>query len=712
MLDEEFPRRIRDFDKVLVANRGEIARRILRTLKQMGLASVAVFSDADREALHVQEADGAVRIGPAPSRESYLDQAAILEAARRTGAQAVHPGYGFLAENADFARRCREAGLVFIGPSAEAIARMGRKDEAKTLAESAGVPTLGGFSLDGLGSEQITEQATAIGFPLLIKAAAGGGGKGMRAVERVEDLADAIEAARREAESAFGDGALLVERFLEAPRHVEVQVFGDGDGNVVHLFERDCSVQRRHQKVFEEAPSPAVDEDLRRRMGEAAVALAKAVSYEGAGTVEFLLDAAGEFFFLEMNTRLQVEHPVTEMIASLDGKAGLDLVRLQVDVAQGKPLPFSQDNLTIDGHAVEARLYAEDPSADFLPVTGELTLWHEPELPGLRIDAGVAAGDRIGVHYDPLLAKVIAHGSSREQAVRRLRRGLEQLAVGGLVTNRDFLIAVLGDDDFKNDQVTTRFLAEHGSLLEGRSIDAVEHAIAGTIFLVLERRQRPSPLPAGVPRGWRNNRWRAQDQAFLVGDERIEIAYVERAGDSFEVTVGGSDSTIDVKIVESPGLLDDNSSAREGASPSPTPELALEIDGLRRRFRLARGGDSISVHGLAQVVELGIVPRFPARAAEAVAGGCAAPMTGLVVDVLVEEGDQVEVGAPLVILEAMKMEHRLEASFDGVVESVRVKKGSMVDPDKVLVVVVPHDKDGVVPHDKDSAVPHDKDGAP
>ncbi len=667
------------FYKILVANRGEISRRICRTLREMGLASVAVYSDADRDAAFVAEADEAVRLGPAPSAESYLDQEAVIAAAQAAGAEAVHPGYGFLAENAAFAERCAAAGLVFIGPTPEAIRRMGNKADAKALAAQVGVPVLEGFSADGLDAAAIRRKADELGYPVLVKAAAGGGGKGMRAVAEPAELADALAAAARQAEAAFGDGALLVERFLAAPRHVEVQVLGDAHGRVVHLFERDCSLQRRHQKVFEESPAPAVSAELRARLGEAAVALARAVEYRGAGTVEFLLDADGAFFFLEMNTRLQVEHPVTEAVT------GLDLVRLQVEIAQGQPLALAQGDLELAGHAIEARLYAEDPADGFLPATGTVALWTVPEgLPGLRVDSGVEQGEAVGVHYDPMLAKLIAHGRDRTEALRRLHRGLSELAVGGLTTNRDFLLAVLEHDAFRRGEVDTAFLERHlPPAARARPVGSEvleSHAAAAALYLFHARRQQPGPLPAGIPSGWRNNRWRPQEQTFEHASGRLTVRYTARAGDHFEIDVAAGD-----------GAQPHSRSARLVAAGSGA--LVAEIDGVRRRFRIARHGADgrLSVHGLGRVCELTPVPRFPQRRAAAVAGGCAAPMTGRVVEVLVAAGDRVSAGTPLVVLEAMKMEHRLEAHADGVVQAVRAESGQMVDPDDVLVVIAPPD---------------------
>lgn len=661
--------------KVLVANRGEIARRVFRTLREMGIESVAVYTDPDRESPHVREADEAVHLGAGrDDGGSYLDQEAVIAAARAVGADAVHPGYGFLAENAEFARRCGEAGRVFVGPSPEAIRRMGDKAEAKVVARQAGVPVLDGFEVGGLDRAALREKAEELGFPLIIKAAAGGGGKGMRGVAKAAELDAALESAAREAEGAFGDETLLAERFIETARHVEVQILGDALGTVVHCFERDCSLQRRHQKVFEESPSPVVSPEVRERMGSAAVGLARAVGYQGAGTVEFLLAPDGRFFFLEMNARLQVEHPVTEMVTRLD------LVRLQIEIAQGRPLPFSQEELRLDGHAIEARLYAEDPANDFLPATGTVALWAPPRLPGLRIDSGVEADSEIGIHYDPMLAKVIAHGATRVEAVRRLHRGLSELAAGGLVTNRDFLLAMLEHGDFVAGEVDTAFLDRLPSEARARPADpeiVALHALAATLFLAVERRRRPSPVPAGIPAGWRNNPSQPQTHTFEHAGGRLEVRYTARGDGGYEMSVLDSRSAEDppeapraARVVSASGDL-----------------LVAEIGGVRRSFRLARHGRSLSVHGLGRVSELTKVPRFPQRQAAAVAGGCAAPMTGRVVEVLVAEGDRVSAGETLVILEAMKMEHRLQSQADGVVESVRVSAGQMVDPDDVLVVV-------------------------
>ena len=448
------------FDAVLIANRGEIACRIIRTLERLGIRAIAVYSDADREARHVVLADQAVRIGPAPASESYLNADAILEAAAQTGAQAIHPGYGFLAENPAFARACASAGVTFIGPSAEAIEVMGAKDRAKAAAAAAGVPLVPGHHGEGQDEASLLAAARELGFPVLLKAALGGGGKGMRVVRRPDDFAAALEGARREAAAAFGNDRMLLERYLERPRHIEVQVFGDQAGHVVHLFERDCSVQRRHQKVIEEAPAPGLSEATRHALGAAAVRLAQAIGYTGAGTVEFLLDRNDAFYFMEMNTRLQVEHPVTEMTT------GLDLVEWQLRVAAGEPLPLAQDQITRSGHAIEARIYAEDPDRGFLPSTGTLAHLRLPEpSSAVRIETGVAAGDRISLFYDPMLAKVIAWGPDRAAALRRLDTAIGGCEVVGPATNLDLLARVIGHPDFAAGAVATGFIEDHAAEL-------------------------------------------------------------------------------------------------------------------------------------------------------------------------------------------------------------------------------------------------------
>ena len=473
---------MKQFDSVLVANRGEIAVRVIRSAQQQGYRAIAVYSEADADARHVAVADEAVLIGPPAVAESYLDPERILEAARRTGAQAIHPGYGFLSENAAFAQACAEAGLVFIGPTPAAIDIMGNKAASKRRMLEAGVPCIPGYQDPDQSDEALVAAARAIGAPLMVKAAAGGGGRGMRLVESLDVLSEALAAARSEAENAFGSGELILEKAVIRPRHVEIQVFGDNEGNVIHLGERDCSVQRRHQKVVEEAPCPVMTDALRAAMGEAAVNAARSIDYVGAGTVEFLLDADGEFYFLEMNTRLQVEHPVTEMIT------GIDLVALQFRIAQGYPLPMSQDDVTLTGHAIEVRLYAEDSSNDFLPATGRAVLWQPPSGEGIRVDHGLRTGQDVSPFYDPMIAKIIAYGEDRQTALRRLVRALENTVLFGVPNNRRFLIDVLGREDFAAGAATTAFIEDNFTAedLQPDAAGAADMALAA----VLQYRQR------------------------------------------------------------------------------------------------------------------------------------------------------------------------------------------------------------------------------
>jgi acetyl-CoA carboxylase biotin carboxylase subunit len=651
--------------KILVANRGEIARRVLRTARAMGLATVAVYSDSDADAPHVAEADEGVRIGPAPSLESYLAIDRIIDAANAVGADTIHPGYGFLAENAEFAARCADAGIIFVGPPVEAIRKMGSKIEAKAIMAAAGVPVIPGVSGAGLSDRKLASEARRIGFPILVKASAGGGGKGMRAVHNETGLADALAAARREAANAFGDDTLLLERYFEAPRHIEVQIFGDATGRVIHCFERECSIQRRYQKIVEEAPSVAVDDRLRARMGAAAVAAGTAIGYVGAGTVEFLVDRTGEFYFLEMNTRLQVEHPVTEAVT------GLDLVQLQIVVAQGEPLPVRQEDLAIDGHAVEVRLYAEDPANDFLPATGRILLWEPAELPGVRYDSGVGTGTEIGIHYDPLLAKIIAHGETRGEALQRLARALRLLGVAGVTTNRDLLLAVIGHPAFAEGKLDTHFIERHLPLEARRAVRdaAVDrvHAIVAALY-AHECRRGTGPLPASIPSGWRNNRWRAQQVSYRVGGDEIAVRYVATGAGRFDVEGAGTASQALVTASSDHGLV-------------------VEIDGVRRRFTVAGDADAPVVHGPLGTTRFLRVPRFPSARMEELTGGCLAPMTGVIRDIRVSVGDRVEKGTVMLVLEAMKMEHQMIAQYPGVVTEIRVEVGQMVDPDAVLIVV-------------------------
>ncbi|MEJ7601017.1 MAG: biotin carboxylase N-terminal domain-containing protein [Kofleriaceae bacterium] len=647
---------MRGIDKILVANRGEIALRVMRTCQRMGIATVAVYSDADFDAPFVRAADEAVRIGPPPARESYLLANAILDAARITGADAIHPGYGFLSENARFSEAVADAGLVFIGPPAHVIAWLGSKQAAKRIARQAGVPTVPGYDGDDQTTVGLVAAAKDIGFPLLVKASAGGGGKGMRIVHRDDELVEAIDRARGEAGSAFGDDTLLLERYIDRPRHIEIQILGDTHGQVVHLWERECSIQRRHQKVIEEAPSPALDPERRTAMGRAAVELGKAAGYVGAGTVEFIANAEG-FYFLEVNTRLQVEHPVTELTT------GLDLVREQIRIARGEPLGYEAAPPQ-RGWAIEVRLCAEDPERDYLPTTGTL---HAVEVPPtIRADLGVEAGSEIGIHYDSMLGKLIAHAATRTEAAQVLRRALLETWVPGLVTNREHLARILAHPAFLAGELDTHFLDRHaGELAAGMpGLDRLKvAAIAVAIHGIATRRLEPTLAPAG----WRNVPFADQTLTWKLGERDVMIGY-RPAASGLDFAIGGKTTH-----VASYGVEGDRVWFRDGAH--------------RRTARVVtRGGKSwVLVEGalLALVEE----PRFSDPSVTAVAGGLVAPMPGKVVKVLVAAGQEVVQGTPLVVLEAMKMEHTVRAQTAGTVQAVHVAVGDQVDTDRVLAVV-------------------------
>ena len=653
------PRRLRS---LLVANRGEIARRIMRTAREMGLRTIAVYADGDADAPFVREADEAAALGGRTAAESYLDVGKIIDAARRSGAQAVHPGYGFLSENAGFARAVGEAGLVWVGPPADAIAAMGDKLAAKRTMDAAGVPTLSSHAV--APGADASAPAEAIGYPLLVKAAAGGGGKGMRVVEAPGDLAESIEAARREAAGAFGDDTVFLERWLSQVRHVEVQVLGDQQGAIVHCFERECSIQRRHQKIIEEAPSPALDDELRAAMGAAAVQAAAAIGYTSAGTVEFLLSGR-DFWFLEMNTRLQVEHPVTEAIC------GLDLVREQIRIAQGDPLSVTQAGLRIDGHAIEARLYAEDPGNDFLPASGTVLAWRPPDSPPARFDSGIETGSEVGIEFDPILAKVIAHAPTREEAAARLARVLERTQVQGLTTNRDFLVATLRHPAFLAGDTTTDFIDRVAPprVRVPEMAEVRQAAIAAALAAQADRRAAATVL-AGFPSGWRNSSMPPEETRFRPahGDGEVVVRYRSRRDGAFTVDAGDGDQRVVLRDRAAGGVT-------------------LEIDGRRSAFALVRDGARWHVQGPGGDVQLTEAPRFPDRGLETPAGGLVAPMPGKVVDVLVQPGTKVQAGDLLLLLEAMKMEHRITAPAPGVVNDVRVRPGEQVANGALLIVL-------------------------
>ena len=674
------------FEKILIANRGEIACRIIRTARRLGVRTVAVYSEADARARHVALADEAVLIGPPPARESYLDMTRILEAAARTDAEAVHPGYGFLAENASFAEACAEAGRVFIGPPPAAIRTMGEKAAAKRIMERAGVPVVPGYHGDKQDDVALAQAADEIGYPVLIKAVAGGGGRGMRAVETPDNFIAALKSARREAKAAFGDDRMLLETNLSRPRHIEVQVFADGHGEIVHLFERDCSIQRRHQKVIEEAPAPGMTTALRRIMGETAVAAARTIGYVGAGTVEFIADTSqglGEdaFYFMEMNTRLQVEHPVTEMIT------GQDLVEWQLIVAAGGPLPVAQDDLTIDGHALEGRIYAEDPGKGFLPSTGILQRLRPPaDSPHLRVDSGVVEGDEVTIHYDPMVAKLIAWDQDRATALRRLKDGLAAFQVAGVTTNVGFLSAVVRHPDFLAGDVETGFIDRHRDDLVAVSGDAPDHVIAIAVLDALLHREREARRIAAVSDdphspwarvdGWRLNDEGRDELHFLHGDKAVQVQ-VRYPGD------GAYLLAIEGRSVRAQGEL------------TPSGDLAVDLEGLNLSAAVVHHGMELTI--LTGGHSYRLTRHDPMDIADIEvedSGHVTAPLPGKVVQVLVAPGAEVKKGASLLVLEAMKMEHTIIAPADGVVERINFEVGEQVEEGAELITFESGDNHG------------------
>ncbi|MFF0788017.1 acetyl-CoA carboxylase biotin carboxylase subunit [Streptomyces spiralis] len=640
------------FETVLVANRGEIAVRVIRTLRALGVRSVAVFSDADADARHVREADTAVRIGPAPATESYLSVERLLQAAARTGAQAVHPGYGFLAENAGFARACEEAGLVFIGPPADAISLMGDKIRAKETVEAAGVPVVPGSSGSGLTDAQLAEAARGIGMPVLLKPSAGGGGKGMRLVRDADRLTEEIAAARREARASFGDDTLLVERWIDRPRHIEIQVLADGHGNVIHLGERECSLQRRHQKIIEEAPSVLLDEETRAAMGEAAVQAARSCGYRGAGTVEFIVPGGdpSSYYFMEMNTRLQVEHPVTELVT------GLDLVEWQLRVAAGERLPYAQEDITLTGHAIEARLCAEDPSRGFLPSGGTVLRLREPQGDGVRTDSGLSEGTEVGSLYDPMLSKVIAHGPDRATALRKLRAALAETVTLGVQTNAGFLRRLLAHPAVAAGELDTGLVERVVDELVPTDVpEEVFEAAAAVRLDALRPKGTGWRDPFSVPSGWR------------LGGEPKPVAFHLRVTDPVEYAPRGTDTVTEDTV-------------------------AVTLDGVRHTFHraadwLGRDGDAWHVRDHDPVAASLI------RAAHSGADSLTAPMPGTVTVVKVAVGDEVAAGQSLLVVEAMKMEHVISAPHAGTVTELDVTPGTTVAMDQVLAVIAPAEEE-------------------
>ena len=650
---------MRHFDSILVANRGEIAVRVIRSARQLGYRTIAIYSEADARAPHVLMADEAVLIGAAPVKESYLDPGKILSAAEKTGARAIHPGYGFLSENAAFAQACADAGIVFIGPSPAAIDLMGNKGASKRRMLDAGVPCVPGYQGEDQSDQALVAAAREIGMPIMVKAAAGGGGRGMRLVTSQQALAEALASARSEAENAFGSGELILEKAVIRPRHVEIQVFGDSHGNVIHLGERDCSVQRRHQKVVEESPCPVLNPELREAMGRTAVSAARSIDYVGAGTVEFLLDADNRFYFLEMNTRLQVEHPVTEMVT------GQDLVALQFHVAQGYPLPLTQDEVELSGHAIEVRLYAEDTANGFLPATGTAQVWHPPSGEGIRVDHGLLQGQEVSPFYDPMIAKIIAWGTDRDIARRRLLRALETTCLFGLESNREFLIDVLQREDFAAGEATTAFIDENYSDAQLRPHPATDnHAVIAACLLYRDAQARSGKDAVGYLEGlagWSGPRELASHFRFGEEDSPVDLFVRETGHDRYAIAVAGE--TRDVRWL-----------AQE------TDSVRLVIDDLQQtvRFALSRRGEvAVQIRGRAAL----LVDRLAfTRGGQGVAGSgvVVAPMHGNVLAISVAVGDRVEPGQSLAVIEAMKMEHRLKAQVGGEVIAVHAAAGEQL----------------------------------
>ncbi|MCO7226844.1 acetyl/propionyl/methylcrotonyl-CoA carboxylase subunit alpha [Pleionea sp. CnH1-48] len=667
------------FEKILIANRGEIACRVIETAKRMGIKSVAVYSEADKNARHVAMADEAWLLGPAPAKESYLKGDLILEIAKKSGAQAIHPGYGFLSENADFSRACEAADIQFIGPPATAIDAMGSKSAAKEIMQEAGVPLVAGYHGENQDADYLQAQAFSIGYPVLIKATAGGGGKGMRVVWNNDEFADSLASCKREALASFGDDKVLVEKYLTKPRHVEIQMFADTHGNALHLFERDCSVQRRHQKVIEEAPAPGLTPEQRSAMGDVAVKAAKAIGYVGAGTVEFLFDEDGSFYFMEMNTRLQVEHPVTEKIT------GQDLVEWQLRVASGQPLPCSQDQLTINGHAFEARIYAEDPDQDFLPATGRLNHLATPNTNDhVRIDTGIRQGDEVSVHYDPMIAKLIVWDHDRDAALARLRGALADYQIVGLKTNLEFLSQLAAHDGFNEADLDTNFISRYQEELfpEKASISDELLAVAA-LYTMLQQKDRGDQFvadnadpfsPWDSTQGWRLNE-----------DNHHHVTFVDK------------DSLVEYPVVvhfRSPDFLIELESGEWSVNGSMNDkEVSINFNGRQFKSSVIESGHDLNIFISGKEFALSVKQEGLSDDDDQGAANLTAPMPGTIISVMVNAGDKVESGQPLLVMEAMKMEHTIKAPADGIVSEVLYNEGDLVGDSAELVVFEAESKD-------------------
>lgn len=662
------------FNKILIANRGEIACRVIKTAKKMGVKTVAVYSDADAHSLHVAMADEAVHIGGSPSRESYLLGDKVLEAALKTGAQAIHPGYGFLSENSDFCRACAAKGVVFIGPPIEAIEAMGSKSAAKTIMEKAGVPLVPGYHGDDQSRDIIKKASDDMGYPVLLKAAAGGGGKGMRQVWSEEEFDEGLNAAKRESMNAFGDDHMLVEKYLTQPRHVEIQVFCDNHGQGVYLFERDCSVQRRHQKVIEEAPAFGMTEELRSQMGDAALKAAQAINYQGAGTVEFLLDVDGSFYFMEMNTRLQVEHPVTEYIT------GQDLVEWQLRVAAGEPLPLQQSELKITGHAFEARVYAEDPDNEFLPATGVLTYLEAPEeSEHVRVDTGVRQGDEVSVYYDPMIAKLIVWDENRDKALARMRKALKEYRISGLTTNLDFLYNLANAKAFREEDIDTGFIEKNHAEIFHDDDKALVHELPLAALFVMLQQQAQAQLQA-VNSGDASSPWHCS------GNWRLNEPHIQ----TIDLLFHEQECPLDVELVQRNGqttyLIDMGDHKISAQGKLEGNHLRADLDGHRISATVADNGEGFTLYTEKGAVSFKLQqPDLGEEDAGQAEGGLTAPMNGTMVTHLVEAGVAVKKDAALLVMEAMKMEHTIRAPSDGVVDNFFFQPGELVDGGALLL---------------------------
>ncbi|KAG5851493.1 hypothetical protein ANANG_G00094010 [Anguilla anguilla] len=663
-------------EKVLIANRGEIACRVMRTAKKMGVRSVAVYSEADRHAMHVAMADEAYHIGPAASQQSYLSMEKVMEVAKRSHAQAIHPGYGFLSENTEFAELCKQEGIIFIGPPSSAIRDMGIKSTSKYIMSAAGVPIIEGYHGEDQSDERLQAEAARIGYPVMIKAVRGGGGKGMRIAPSEADFHEQLESARREARKSFNDDVMLVEKFVENPRHVEVQVFGDQHGNAVYLFERDCSVQRRHQKIIEEAPGPGISPEVRRKLGEAAVRAAKAVNYVGAGTVEFIMDAQHNFYFMEMNTRLQVEHPVSEMIT------GTDLVEWQLRVAAGEELPLAQEEIELSGHSFEARIYAEDPNNDFLPGAGPLLHLSTPQADDCtRIETGVRQGDEVSAHYDPMIAKLVVWGEDRSAALKKLRYSLRQYNIVGLNTNIDFLLSLSGHPEFEAGNVHTSFIPlHHAQLFPPPLAPPREVLCQAALGLLLRERDHTHAFkarshdqysPFASSSGRRVNVLYTRNLTLQLGDKKVEVAVTYNPDGTYSMEIGGEVFLVSGDLVE-----------EGGAS-----YLRCSVNGVVSRPKMVVLDNDVHLFSMEGSFEVKVpVPKFLAGVSGSGAqGGAVAPMTGTIEKVLVKAGDTVQVGDPLMVMIAMKMEHTIRAPKAGIIKKVFFKEGSQANRHAALV---------------------------